>query len=179
MPTYTRGDVYTRSGHPAVNVKCRGWWPGSHTDEMLRSIAAENGHDPERFAAWWHATEDADDIGERWLQPWWDAVAEDAWEQFQECADDIFPSAVQVYSEGRSGGWLVVHGLPDIDSWDAIALSRWRRFERLCRSLCDETYVAERITELVLINRYEAETTAAESLAAELDAWFSLAPSVV
>lgn len=47
---------------------------------------------------------------------------------------------VQVYSEGRSGGWCVVHGLPEIEEWDAIALGRWARFEKGVKLIADEEY---------------------------------------
>ena len=35
---------------------------------------------------------------------------------------------VQVYSEGRSGGWLVVSGLGDVDEWDLQDLNRWAKY---------------------------------------------------
>ena len=47
---------------------------------------------------------------------------------------------VQVYSEGRQGGWCVVHGLPDIETWDAIALGRWARFEKEIKQIAHEAY---------------------------------------
>ena len=37
---------------------------------------------------------------------------------------------VEVYSEGRSAGWLVVHGLPPVEDWDAIMVSRWAKFQK-------------------------------------------------
>lgn len=60
-----------------------------------------------------------------------DIAREDGWERAKELAYDVWGSGqVQVYQEGRSGGWLVVHGLGDIDEWDAIEVSRWARFQR-------------------------------------------------
>lgn len=47
---------------------------------------------------------------------------------------------VRVRSAGRSGGWLVVDGLPDVDDWDLQDLNRWRRFESLIRELADNWY---------------------------------------
>lgn len=55
---------------------------------------------------------------------------------------------VNVYSAGRSGGWLVVDGLPDIDEWDAIALGRWRRFDAAIRAIADEGYPYDYIWQL-------------------------------
>ena len=45
---------------------------------------------------------------------------------------------VNVYSAGRSGGWLVVDGLPDIDTWDAIDLGVWRRFDKAVHAILDD-----------------------------------------
>ena len=56
-------------------------------------------------------------------------MAEDFWDDI---ARDIFGDEslkVKVYSEGRSGGWLIVKGLPDIEYWDAIMLGKWRSLE--------------------------------------------------
>jgi hypothetical protein len=61
---------------------------------------------------------------------------------------------VQVYSAGRSGGWLVVSGLPDVESWDAIALGRWVKFEEEVRAIADEGYPYDFIWQL-RVNVYE------------------------
>ena len=63
-------------------------------------------------------------------------------------------AVVKVYSDGRSGGWLVVHGLPDVESWDAIDLGRWAKFEKMIRGLVDDGYPYDFIWHLHSI--YEA-----------------------
>ena len=56
-----------------------------------------------------------------------ETLAERFWEDAEDTARDIFgDKSLTVYSEGRSGGWLVVNGLPDIEYWDAIMLGKWR-----------------------------------------------------
>lgn len=40
----------------------------------------------------------------------------------------------QVYSDGRSGGWLIVEGLPDVTTWNAVQFGKWRKFARLIRA---------------------------------------------
>jgi len=55
------------------------------------------------------------------------------WEDVQDVARDIFGKHVKVYAEGRSGGWLIVDGInEDVESWDAIAVSRWGRLTKWC-----------------------------------------------
>ena len=55
-------------------------------------------------------------------------------EQFWEDAQDVAKhhldkfGNIEVHSAGRSGGHLVVSGLPVIKSWDAILVSAWGRF---------------------------------------------------
>ena len=62
----------------------------------------------------------------------WNFACERALEDLQAAAEDIFGDRAKVYSEGRSGGWASVHGLPPVESWDAIDVSRWARFCRAC-----------------------------------------------
>ncbi len=45
--------------------------------------------------------------------------------------NEYFPgNYAKVYSAGRSGGWLEVHNLKDLEYWDAIDVMRWYRFQR-------------------------------------------------
>ena len=53
----------------------------------------------------------------------------DFWEDAKELVKDIFPEGT-MYQSGRSGGWLTVHGLPDVDGWDATMVARWSKLER-------------------------------------------------
>lgn len=81
---------------------------------------------------------------------------------------------VQVYAAGRSGGWLVVSGLPDVEAWDAIDLARWRRFERLIRDLADSEYPYEFIWHLhenVWEPNYAEPRRAAARRAEEAERW--------
>ena len=116
MRSYTKDDVEMhREGYgftytPAINVKYYG-----------------RGIDPEKVA---------EHLGcslpraETCLQSAGETLAEMFWEYAEEAARDIFgDKSLKVYSEGRSGGWLVVKGLPDIEYWDAIMLGKWRSLE--------------------------------------------------
>ena len=69
--------------------------------------------------------------GERLGRIAWDCQCEDFWHYWQEDFDaaEHFRRAVKIYGEGRSGGWLVVHGLKPFDTWNAVDLAKWRQFE--------------------------------------------------
>jgi hypothetical protein len=50
--------------------------------------------------------------------------------------EDFFPSHnVKVWSAGRSGGWLLVDGLPDVDHWGPDLLTKWHEFAEFCKPL--------------------------------------------
>jgi hypothetical protein len=69
-----------------------------------------------------------------------DAGRELGWEYLQSDAEGVYddtPYAVQVWSQGRSGGWAVVHGLPDVDEWDAIMVAKWAKFAKWARQHAD------------------------------------------
>ena len=125
-----KSDVETRSGPyggdprgPCLNVKCYGNWP-------RRELARHFGIDynaPELDTA---------------LEYAWESACEQFWEQAQDVANYALegaeraeklngkPGRYTVYSAGRSGGWLVVEGLPDLETWDAIMLGRWAKFAK-------------------------------------------------
>lgn len=68
---------------------------------------------------------------------------ESFWEYWQDTTGDVengltgdpqyayFPGEkVMVYSVGRSGGWLIVQGLPPVEEWNAVMVNRWAKFEK-------------------------------------------------
>lgn len=77
-------------------------------------------------------------------------ACEDFWGYVQELAHECFGDGVKVHSEGRSGGWALVDGLTPVEEWDAVALAKWGKFERLCLAqvkwLTSWEYVKEAIT---------------------------------
>ena len=184
---YSREDVaidyhgHGYDGHrrPMVNVKCHLWEngnAGSWPDAVLHDVAEDCGEDPARFVAWWrHKAEER--TGEGWNDGtalgelvdgregygWRSEAAGDAFESAGEDAAAIFGEypRPKVYAEGRSGGWLVVDGLPSVDTWDAVALGRWRRFERYVRAAVDDFPRA--VAWLVCANTYRAEREAEDA----------------
>lgn len=135
---YSRDDVETHAEHyrparPAVNVKVR-HFPG--TDEIA-----------ERFGC-------NEKTAERAGQFAFEAACGIFWEDVEGTAKDVFGTAVRVWSEGRSGGWAVVDGLPDVEGWDAIQLGKWRRFETWCKKTVRWLTSKESVMETIESNRW-------------------------
>lgn len=126
---YSKNDVkkhYSGCGYgpslPAVNVKVYSMW---HLTAKIQ----------EEFKC-------SLEVADKALNYAFESAQEAFWEYWQDKSGDLenglhgspeyayFPGYdVTVNCGGRSGGWLEVEGLPDIDDWDAVMLGRWRRFE--------------------------------------------------
>lgn len=125
MDTYTKANVkshceYMRTGHPAVNVKVH---TTPTTDDVVKRFKCSEAQ------------------AQRACEYCFTSMQQSFWENAESMAQEIFPNC-KVYSEGRSGGWLVVHELPDVETWDAVMLAKWRRLEKLVqqevKNACDE-----------------------------------------
>lgn len=124
---YSRDDVETRSGSPAVKVKVY----GSLSDGFAAFAKSEPDASP-RFTEDW-VRENFDD---EYLDRLFWNTCEWEWEQLEQDAVEILGvSPRDVSREGRSGGWCVVGGLPDVSEWDAVRLAKWRKFERYAQGL--------------------------------------------
>lgn len=162
--TYRKDDVqvhsegFGRMGRLAVNVKV---YRSSRSVPLPLELGSSYpiGH-PELIST----SYTADGFTHEWVEQWaeensdtadslfWQTCA-DGWEQLQELAEEIWGKGTKVYSEGRSGGWAVVDGLDDLEQWDAIALGKWRRFERLARIVADD--VPRVMLEAIYFNVWE------------------------
>jgi hypothetical protein len=146
--SYAKADVETRYENrrtlPCVNVKVYAGLTRSVVDKVRND---NGGHDG--FTLDW-----MEDNEER-LRWTFESACEMGWETLQQDAEEIFGKGVKVWSAGRSGGWAVVEGLPDVESWDAIALARWRKFEKFAKA--EAADVPYRMADLAYINVYEAE----------------------
>lgn len=136
---------------PAVNVKVYNW--PNDPRALFLEVGKDNGYDETELARWYD-----EDGGEQritsadWL---FEAACELGWEQLQTDAEEVFGSGVKVYSQGRSGGWAVVDGLPEFESWDAIMLGKWARFARFARVLADD--VPYQMMSLAVLNMFEPD----------------------
>ncbi len=112
---------------PALNVKHYG--DVEYTAERIAEHFGCDAATAERAAGWCY-----------------ESAREQFWEQALDSLNYAFcggkeydgrykPSGLQdgpykIWAEGRSGGWLVAEGLPDVSTWDAATLQKWRRFAR-------------------------------------------------
>ena len=176
-----RSDVETRYYHgsgrtPALNVKVYDWPNlGGHpctlrdrerSAAIFRDVAGDLGRDPGELAAWWAGKAEESDEFPGWT--WCGIAAESALGDAQSFAEEVWPDrSVTVRQQGQSGGWLTVEGLPDLESWDAVALARWARFSRFVAALVDD--YPRSVLWLVAANVWEAELAEAEE--AERRAW--------
>lgn len=135
--TYSRDDVqfhsdgYGRESNPAVNVKVytglRDCWKEFARDELpdprfTLDWIEDNASAEHLDAIFWSACEAEFEYLEGWV-----TGSE---------GDSLFPGhRVTLEREGRSGRWAVVHGLPELEEWDAVLLARWRKFERIAKEI--------------------------------------------
>ena len=129
----THGMGYGGNHYPAVNVKCNGL---ALTDEVMEEFNCK------------------EEIAERALQWAWEAAVERFWEDAQETTEEAFGTGVKLYSAGRSGGWAVVEGLPDIESWGGPEVAKWGKFERLLKEMVEYLSAKENVFEDIRANRW-------------------------
>lgn len=101
---------YMRDAHPAINVKVRGL--DIDAGDVMRQFMCD------------------ETVAERALEHAWEAQCEMFWLDVPGEVERMLPAGAKVYSEGRSGGWLAVHNLPDVERWDAVMLSKWRKVQK-------------------------------------------------
>lgn len=146
---YTKQDVefhsdgYGQTAHPAVNVKVRNFGNNKGVSECGAVMAA--------FKC-------SEAVAEKACEFAFDSACRAFWDGAQDVADEAFGKGVaKVYQEGRSGGWLVVHGLPDLESWDAVMLGKWRKFEREIKADVADHTSWEYAEDAIRANRWAEE----------------------
>lgn len=168
MRTYSKNDVSLRGGNPAVNVKVYGS-PYDVSLPLDLGSSYPTGQ-PELIE---HHTTDAG-FTRKWLEAhvsdldWtFEAACQDGWEMLETEAAEIFGPNITLQQEGRSGGWCVVEGLADIEEWDAIALGKWRRFEKCANAIVND--IPRSMVWLAWANVFEPEQEAARELEIALE----------
>lgn len=102
--------VQCRNGEPAVNVKCYNLRP--QCERALQETVS-----PDRWAQW-EALPDA--VREQWMERGFNQSQRAFWELLDSRVEDIGDAngfTLTVSAEGRSGGWAVLHGMPDPATW--------------------------------------------------------------
>ena len=122
--------------HPAVNVK-RFSWPTAAAIAAKLQCTEEQAQRASEFA--------------------WEAACEGFWECIQETAAHYLGQGVKAYSEGRSSGWLVVHGLPETGRWDAIQLGKWSRFAQAVQQDIDWRASLDQVCETIEANQWHKD----------------------
>lgn len=107
-------------------------------------------------------------VSEEQQSQWWYHACEHGYEQAETDAQEIFGEHVKVWSAGRMGGWVVVDKLPEIESWDALMLAKWKRFANFARAEADDTprMTAELIYHNVYVEWRERQDQFADDAAA-------------
>lgn len=140
MPHLRKSDVQTRNGHPSVQVKGLMWpHPQRIADRLnVDEATAENAS---RLA--------------------YESACESFWEEWRNVdrypqPDDrpYFDRPVYVYQDGRQGGWLYVTGLPPIETWDAVVLAKWARFQRDVEADVAYRCSLDNIVETIVANQW-------------------------
>lgn len=124
---------------PAVNVKVRHW-----------GITPQDLDD-----RWGISLANAEDALEAYIEAarelFWHDIAPDQ-------ARDIFGEGVEVFQEGRSGGWLVVEGLPSPETWDEDDRERWSEFRDNIKANIDDLTSPEQIEHWLEVNGYHLDS---------------------
>lgn len=155
MARFTRADIryhglgYGSTMVPAVNVKIYEDTKASHLAAFELAMGEE--FDRRFTLEWVNGQPDKDRYS------CWDEALREGWEQLQEDtnAEDVFGRTVEVFSEGRQGGWAYVDWprsqrqagtrgnlftKDDVSTWDAVAVARWGKFVRYCRETCQDQH---------------------------------------
>lgn len=140
---------------PAFNIKRYTFHeqPQSAYDAAMLELGLPTGD----FTPAWvssHVNEDAHN-------EWADITAQSLIEAFRNDVRDLFGDVVTVMQEGRSGGWLALEGLPDVDTWDGAMLAQWRELGQYA-----DAYVAswpEEVVKMIASNVYACELEAFEA----------------
>lgn len=138
---YTKEDVkfhregYYGKSYPAVNVKVYHWPKISDLERELSCSEEE---------------------AEKAVEIAFQSAQEAFWQlgEAEEIVNECFGKGVKFYSEGRSGGWLIVQGLKDFEYWDAIDLAKWRKFEKMIKAEVKWLTSTERMVEEIRANEW-------------------------
>lgn len=140
---------------PALSVKVRNF---RMTAETVATVAEEFEPDPGFTLEWAERYEH--ERAEEFAYVY-GAVCEDLFEFGEERAREAFQPLgydVKVWSSGRSSGWIVLDGLPDVEDWSPELRAAWEQFAKECEeTLADIPY---RVVWSLRANVWETEKEA-------------------
>lgn len=138
------------NAHPAIDVKVHGRL-GASIDDVVEKFGCSK------------------DQAEKALEMAFDAECHSFWEYWCDPGSmgngltgspeyAYFPhEKVTVECQGRSGGWLVVKGLPPVEEWDAVMVSRWAKFQRHVLADMEFHISKEALLEAINMNQWWKE----------------------
>ena len=97
------------------------------------------------------------DVSEKAAQFAWESQQDRFWEEVEDAAREIWHHTIKVYSAGHGGGYAVVSGLHNVESWDAIDVAKWSRFEKWCKMEIEYLTNKEELLDLIEANRWNEE----------------------
>ena len=162
----THREGYGGTAHPALNVKC---YRLPDPDAVIARFGCSRQR--AELALEWAVESHREDFwGPCGSGSPYTSRAEDALrEAYGDAADRL-----SVWSAGRSGGWLIVQGLPPVEEWRKADLARWSVFAREIAT--EIAYLASEETILDTIEAYgwadvepQDATRAGEMYVAALD----------
>jgi hypothetical protein len=162
MAHYTKSDVefhtdgYGDKSKPAVNVKVYGsTWTiplpyclGGVSHVEAPDVITYQYSDP-GFTHDWIEENIQDHVSSEYFE----LACRDGVEMIESEAQTIFGNHVKVYQEGRSGGWVIVDGIDDFESWDAVMLAKWHKFEAYAKNISRD--VPYQMVSMIYMNEYE------------------------
>jgi hypothetical protein len=83
----------------------------------------------------------------------WSEACREGWEMLDSMAKEIWGQEAKVFSEGRSGGWATVDGIKEFEQWDAVDLSKWRRFEEYAKEVVQD--IPHQMVMVIYLNMFE------------------------
>jgi hypothetical protein len=173
-------------GYPMLNVKHHFWWPD--IVRKYKGVTAKNRRVGTYFvheygdaeqAFWdWATLEFESDWSSYCAFETADQIAREVgWEDAGDFAKEVFGPHAKVFSLGRSGGWLGVDNLGDVDDWDAVMVSRWARFARGVQALVDDLdyqflwHLYVNVYETLVVEPRKQTAKAAAEATAEMERW--------
>jgi hypothetical protein len=147
IQTHGDGFGYGRS-RPAFNVKVYDYLRDEETLQRAWADFFGGPYDPRAWALW-------ESMSDEEKQGYHDFACESESETFTETdVPEVFPGA-EAYHEGRSGGWIVLDGLPDVEEWDAVMVAKYARLAKWARLYVED--IPFQTAGLFLINRWESD----------------------
>ena len=156
-------DNWAREANPAVNVKVQRF-PDFGSNYGRGGVEAVR----ERFGC-------SEATAGRALEFAWEAQAREFWEwddnddasPLKEHLLPAFGGTLTITQEGRSGGWLVVEGLPDVEDWTRKQARAWKRFESEIEGQIEYLTAWAQIEELIYANEWAMDKDSLERMIAE------------